>query len=219
MPALLWTTRSPKKPLSTVPRIEVEADAATMVMNPTSPTPIISAAAVAEVRLGLRMAFSRASRPEMPRTRGSGQARAPASGRATTGPSTATPRKVRAAPSPTRATALSTCAPRPTATRATPPARTSAPARARASERPDSSIATSRMAAMGGTREALRAGKNAEARVTTTPMASGTTTAVGSTVNPDVGMSIWRTANVPEQHRHRARRTPSADARTPVTRA
>ena len=49
-----------------------------MVMKPTRATPIISAAAVAEVRLGLRMAFSRASVPDMPLTRGSGDAEHPA---------------------------------------------------------------------------------------------------------------------------------------------
>ena len=43
-----------------------------MVMNPTRPTPIISADALAAVRFGLRMAFSRASVPVTPRSRGSG---------------------------------------------------------------------------------------------------------------------------------------------------
>ena len=42
---------------------DVRADAANTVMSPTSATPIMSAAAVAEVRFGLRIAFSRASQP------------------------------------------------------------------------------------------------------------------------------------------------------------
>ena len=45
---------------------DVRADAANTVMSPTSATPIMSAAAVAEVRFGLRIAFSRAIRPVMP---------------------------------------------------------------------------------------------------------------------------------------------------------
>ena len=47
-------------------------------MKPTRATPIISAAAVAEVRFGLRMAFSRASVPVMPFRRGSGAPMHPA---------------------------------------------------------------------------------------------------------------------------------------------
>ena len=48
------------------------ADAAKIVMKPTSATPIMSAAAVAAVRRGLRIAFSRASVPVMPLIFGSG---------------------------------------------------------------------------------------------------------------------------------------------------
>ena len=74
---------------------------------------------------------------------------------------------------------------------------------------------------MGATRAALRAGKNAEARVTTTPMTSGTTTAVGSTVSPDVGMSIPASAKTLRSSTATPSpaSTPSADARSPVTRA
>ncbi len=48
-------------------------------------TPIISAAAVDAVRRGLRMAFSRASRPGTPRSRASGRPIAPATGRTSSG--------------------------------------------------------------------------------------------------------------------------------------
>ena len=50
--------------------IDVLAEAANTVMKATSATPIISADAVAAVRRGLRVAFSRASVPAMPRKRG-----------------------------------------------------------------------------------------------------------------------------------------------------
>ena len=61
-------------------------------MNPTRATPIMRAAAVADVRLGLRMAFSRASVPDMPFRRGNGDPSTRLRGRARIGPSTATPR-------------------------------------------------------------------------------------------------------------------------------
>ena len=69
-------------------------------MKPTRPTPIISAAAVAEVRFGLRMAFSRASVPVMPRSR-DGRTDHPGHRRAMIGPRTATPRNTATAPTPT----------------------------------------------------------------------------------------------------------------------
>ena len=80
---------------STVLLNDALVEAAKMVMNVTSPTPIISADAVAAVRLGLRMAFSRASWPEMPRRRGSGSPMTRLSGRATVRPSADTPKNTR----------------------------------------------------------------------------------------------------------------------------
>ena len=59
-------TKSPVNARSmTVPK-DALADAAKIEMKATSPTPIISADAVAAVRFGLRMAFSRASCPLIP---------------------------------------------------------------------------------------------------------------------------------------------------------
>ena len=67
--------------------------AANTVTNETRARPIISAAAVAAVRPGLRTAFSRASRPGTPRSRSSGRPTRDASGRTSRGLSRATPRK------------------------------------------------------------------------------------------------------------------------------
>ena len=58
--------------------IDAFVEEARIVMNPTRATPIISAAAVAEVRLGLRMAFSRASVPRHALQAGQGRAQHPA---------------------------------------------------------------------------------------------------------------------------------------------
>ena len=66
-----------------------------------APTPIISAEAVADVRRGLRVAFSRASVPAMPRKRGSGEPTTRVNGRAMTGPRIATPMNTTSAPRPT----------------------------------------------------------------------------------------------------------------------
>ena len=68
------------------------AEAANTVISETRATPIISADAVADVRRGLRIAFSRASVPAMPRTRGSGAPTTRVNRRAMTGPSNVTPR-------------------------------------------------------------------------------------------------------------------------------
>ena len=76
------------------------------VTNVTSARPIISAAAVTAVRLGLRSAFSRASRPATPRSRSSGQPTAPAIGGTSRGLSSATAMKTRIAPSAEQAERL-----------------------------------------------------------------------------------------------------------------
>ena len=84
--------------------IEALLEEAKMVMNPTRPTPIISADALAAVRLGLRMAFSRANWPVTPRSRGSGAPTARLSGSDDVRPSTDTPKKTSSAPTPTTRT-------------------------------------------------------------------------------------------------------------------
>ena len=62
------TTKSPLKPRLTYLSIEALADAPNTDSRPTRATPMISAEAVADVRFGLREAFSTARRPVMPDT-------------------------------------------------------------------------------------------------------------------------------------------------------
>ena len=76
-PSVFWIIRSPWKLLSIASAIEALIPAAKTVTNTTSASPIISAAAVAAVRAGLRCEFSRASRPVSPRSLSSGAPDAP----------------------------------------------------------------------------------------------------------------------------------------------
>ena len=69
----------------------------------TRATPIISAAAVADVRRGERPAFSWASLPGGPKTLATGQPISRVTGRATVDERLATPRKMSSAPRPARA--------------------------------------------------------------------------------------------------------------------
>ena len=76
-------------------------EAAMVAARVTSVIPIMSAAAVAEVRRGVRLAFSRASLPGTLNRRANGQPMSRASGRAKSGLRTETPMKTTAAPKPT----------------------------------------------------------------------------------------------------------------------
>ena len=67
--------------------LDALAEAPKVVMKTTRPTPIMSAAAVDAVRFGLRIAFSRASEPDIPPKRARGQPMIRAAGRAMTRPS------------------------------------------------------------------------------------------------------------------------------------
>ena len=100
------TTKSPWNDVSMMWLNDAFADAAKIVMNATRPTPIINADAVAAVRLGLRIAFSRASCPQIPRSRGSGQPMNRLSGSATVRPRTATPKNTSSTATPTTGNAL-----------------------------------------------------------------------------------------------------------------
>ena len=82
------TTRSPVNERSIDASTDRVVDEARIVMNPTRATPIISAAAVVAVRLGLRIAFSLARLPGTPRNRGNGAPITRLIGRAIVGPST-----------------------------------------------------------------------------------------------------------------------------------
>ena len=64
---LVLTTKSPVNCLLKMSRTDALIDAASTEMPATRATPTMSAAAVRAVRFGLRMAFSCASRPAMPR--------------------------------------------------------------------------------------------------------------------------------------------------------
>ena len=82
-------------------RTDARAEAPNTMMRPTSATPIISAAAVADVRFGFRFAFSSASSPVMPFILRIGHPSTALIGRAMVGPSTAMPMKTTNAPNPT----------------------------------------------------------------------------------------------------------------------
>ena len=79
-PSVFWMIRPPAKFSSTTWATVLFSPAAKTVTKATRATPIISAAAVTAVRLGLRWAFSRARRPVRRRSRSSGQPATTASG-------------------------------------------------------------------------------------------------------------------------------------------
>ena len=174
--------------LSMVWLTEAVADAAKIEKNAMRPTPIIRAAAVDAVRLGLRVAFCRASRPVTPLSRATGAPIRLLMGPAMTGPSTATPRNVTSAPPPTTAIPLSRLPNRPRNRAATPRASTSSPNTVRTSERAERSTLTSRRAAMGDTRDARMAGAMATTMVTPTPAMKATTTELMWITAPLAGM-------------------------------
>ncbi len=78
---------------------EVLNPCAKTATNTTTPKPIMRAAAVAAVRAGLRVAFSRASRPLLPAKRAAGQPITLARGRTTYLATMATATKMSTAPS------------------------------------------------------------------------------------------------------------------------
>src|SRR6516162_4863704 len=173
--------------LSTDVATEDLADAANTVMNATNATPIISADDVAAVRRGFRMAFSRASVPATPRTRGSGQPTIRENRREIVGPSMATPTNTAKAPSPT---ALTLDPDRPCAIRTPPTTPVATPKTTRRFDWADVSRAVSRRASMGATLAARRAGSHAAATVTTMPVAMDTTTVRGSITDGPDGSSM-----------------------------
>ena len=79
------TIRSALMALSTLLVADLDSDAPNTAMAETRARPTISADAVWAVRRGLRMEFSRPSRPEMPSRRASGRPMTLAMGRATAG--------------------------------------------------------------------------------------------------------------------------------------
>ena len=137
-------------------------------MPPTRATPIISADAVAAVRRGLRSAFSLASRPRIPASRGSGAEMTRTTGRASTGLRTVVPTKPASVPMSTSGSSPPT-KPATSATALTAASRTPMPTRT--FDGRVRSTATDRMTATGATFAARRAGSSADSRVTPTPRA------------------------------------------------
>src|SRR5258708_20928979 len=120
-----------------------------------SARPIISAAAVALVRLGLRIGLPGARGPVLPGSGVSGSPTAAASGRAISGPSTVAPRRQARAPAPV----ITAEAPAnsPAITSAIPAAVTARPAARRPGEKPVGAGTAPRRACTGATPGARQA--------------------------------------------------------------
>ena len=99
-PSLFWMIRPPLKFSSTTVATVLFSPAAKTVTKATRARPIISAAAVTAVRLGLRWAFSRARRPVRRRARSSGQPATVASGGTRRGLKSETATTISSAPPP-----------------------------------------------------------------------------------------------------------------------
>ncbi len=177
------TIRSALMALSTLLVAERDSDAPNTAMAETSASPTISAAAVWAVRRGLRMEFSRPSRPETPSRRASGRPMTLDMGRATAGDSMVTPTKSSTAPRPTSAMAGLVS---PKASASTPIRVMMPPRVNRRRSGISSSVGWSETAATGAMRTARRAGLMAETSVTPTPTTRQTMTVRASnTIGPD----------------------------------
>ena len=148
-------------------------------------SPIISAAAVALVRLGLRIVFPRASAPTRAGSRTSGQPTTAASGLASSGPITVTPAKH--SPAPTAVTATPAPATSPASSRAAPAPVMIRPAASRRAENACGLGAASRSACTGATLVARYAGASAAASVVTSPMTHARATWSSGTDRPVMG--------------------------------
>ena len=147
----------------------------------TRATPIISAAAVADVRRGARPAFSRASVPGVLNSLATGQPISLVTGRATVDETLATPRKISRPPPPARTISPSvppgrTNSPMTKAT--TPTSVTTVPATRRLALSA-SNPSSGRIAATGGIFAARRAGMMTDAIVMPTPTTNAMTTVNG----------------------------------------
>ncbi len=160
---VLLTMRSALMALSTLLVADFDSDAPKTAMAETRASPTISAADVCAVRRGLRMEFSRPSRPEVPSRRASGRPMALAMGRATAGASMATPTKISTAPRPTSPMAGTV---NPKASPRTPIRVMTPPRTKRRRSGISASVCCSETAATGAMRTARRAGLMAETSVT-----------------------------------------------------
>src|SRR5437763_8103393 len=154
---------------------EALMDCAKIPTNATSPSPIINAAAVDAVRFGLRMAFSRPSLPDTPHRR-SGQPSTRATGRTINGLRTATPKNTVAAPRPANDAALEPPPRSPVRRMPMPAARMTSPVTRRRVEPAYDVGWASRLAAMGGERDARSAGTTEDKTVAPRPTTAAATT-------------------------------------------
>ena len=212
------TIRSALMALSTLLVAERDSEAPNTAMAETRASPTIRAEDVCAVRRGLRMEFSRPSRPDMPSRRAPGRPMTLAMGRATAGASMATPTKISTAPRPTSAMAGAV---RPTANRAIPTTVMTPPRMKRRRRGMSSSTCCSETAATGAMRTARRAGPMADTSVTPTPTTTHTMTVRASktsepdgsvTPNPLNSFSSPRAASTP-------RPRPMSDDTRPTTAA
>ena len=163
-------------------RERARSDEANTAAALTRATPIISAAAVADVRRGARPAFSLASLPGRPKTLATGQPISLVTGRATVDETLATPRKINRPPPPARVSRPIVPpgrANRPSTNITAPTSVTRTPATSRLllmASKPSSG----RIAATGGILAARRAGMITESSVMPTPTRTATTIVRGS---------------------------------------
>ena len=159
----------------------------------TRVSPIISAAAVEAVRLGLRTEFALASSPATPPLRRAGQPTRRVSGSTMCGAANATPTKSPRIPRPSSRTTASVAIPlakMPTQMAATEAAITAMAVLSEwAAKREGGSVEPSRTAAIGGTRVARRAGTMLASTVITVPSASETRTVRSANTIPASGSS------------------------------
>ena len=199
--------------------------AASTATSVTSARPIISAEAVDAVRVGLRIAFPRASLPAAPPIFVAGQPSTSASGGTSVFASIPTPMKMPNAPTPiairrvpvespptNSPMSISAIAP----TSVTPPA--SGPKRAK---REGGSSAPSRTAAIGGTRVARIAGRSAAIMVIKIPTTSETTMVRVANTVAACGRSIPKEtkSEFSPFARPSPRNSPATDASAPITNA
>ena len=224
MPVSSVTTTAARFEFARASTNDVFSPWANTATKTTSARPIISAAAVAAVRCGLRAAFSRARRPLVGASACSGRPMSAASGRTTYLASMAIATNSATAPA-----AISSSRVVVAAELTMPATRAPAPSRAmtqaigvlRRPRREGGSCAPSESAATGGTLVARSAGSRADARVTPTPTSSATTIVRGLRARPPVGRSAptaLKSASMALATPSPATR-PSSDAARPIVRA
>ena len=197
--------------------IDAFTDEPNVVNRATTAVPTISAEALEAMRRGLRIALRRARRPVKPRASPAPAPSTAADGRATTGPRTTNPTSMARAPSPARAIAPSSSDDADT-TVAAPAAAITKPAIARVRDAAERSMATSRSAASGATRDALSAGETLATSVVSTPTRPATMIVPVVTTRPAVGSASPAPAINAFNPAARPRPTPNpmAEATTPM---